>query len=1088
MKKNMLTKDFYMEIWKSKGRFLSIFFIVALGVSFFSGLRASEPDMRLSADAYYDADNLMDIQVISTMGLTEDDEAAIAEVEGIKIAEAGYSMDVLCELGDKEKVLHVMSSLETMNQITITEGRKPQKADECVMDAAFLEENEYQIGDEITFVSGTEDQITDTFSDPTFTIVGAGTTSYYVSFTRGSTTIGTGTVDGFAVVNPEAFDLEVYTEIYAEVEGAKEETVYTEEYDDKVEAVMDRIEDIVDERCEVRRADIVAEAQAELDDGRREYEEEKEKAENEIADAQKELDDGEAQIAQGKKEISDGWTQIENGRNELYSQQKTLSSKEQELQDGKAQYQSAAAQLTSAEQEFVTQSQAAEAQFAEKEQEIQTAQSGLDQLKAAYDAIVADPEASEEQMAQAQMMYAQWEAGTAELEDGKNQLAAARAELAAAKSELEAGRTQLNTQGNTISQAESQIASGKQQIAAAWAEIEKNEQLLNENQALLTEKEAELEEGKQEFAEKKQEAQEKLDEAKQELDDAEAEIQEIELPKWYVRDRSNLSDHTGFGDNADRMKAIAQVFPVLFFLVAALISLTTMTRMVEEQRIQIGTMKALGYGKSAIIGKYMGYALCATLGGSILGVLVGEKLFPFVIVTAYKIMYANLPHVMVPYHLSYALMATAAALVCTLGATWFACAQELKAQPAVLMRPPAPPLGKRVLIERVGFIWRRLTFIWKSTIRNLFRYKKRFLMTIFGIGGCMALMIVGFGVKDSIFEVAETQYKELEHADATVYLDDNLSDEVKRDLYDYINEQSEVDKTASMAISSVTLKAEDDSGEVYLYVPEDLSEVEGFLTLRDRRTKEEWTLPEQGAVLSEKMAKELDIKVGDTVTISDDDLEEKEVKIVRICENYMGHRLYMSPQQYEELYDQEAYQNGILFKLKQDDVEIAEDIGEAALTQEGAVNVQYVDNIQTQLDDMLSSLNLVVFVLIISAGMLAFVVLYNLNNINITERRRELATIKVLGFYDGEVSAYVFRENILLTIIGVLVGLVLGKFLHQFVIVTVEIDSFMFGRVVKLASYIYSVLWTIGFSVCVNFIMYFKLKKIDMIESLKSVE
>lgn len=1067
---------------------MSIFFIVALGVSFFSGLRASEPDMRLSADAYYDADNLMDIQVVGTMGLTDDDAAAIAEVDGVETVEAGYSKDVLCESEGKQKVLHVMAASESLNQTTITAGRMPETADECVLDAAFLANNVYEIGDQITFISGNDDALTDTLVQETFTIVGTATTSYYVSFNRGSTTIGNGTINGFAVVAQEAFDMDVYTEIYAAVNGAKAETAYTDAYDGMVEAVIDNIKDIVDERCGIRRAEIVDKAMEELEDGRRDYEDAKTEAEQELADAQQLLDDGAKQIADGKQQIGEGWQKLEDGRAELVSQENLLVKKEKELADGKVQFQNAEAQLSAAEAEYAAGSQSAEAQLAEADQAVQAGQSELDQLKQMYDAMMADPDIDEETLQQAQYLYAQWEAGTAELTSKRDELAAARAQLAAAKSELDAGRAQLTVQGKVISDGESQLASGKQQIAAAWNEIAANKKLLRENEALLAEKEAELREGQLEFDEKKLEAQEQLADAKQELDDAEAKIQEIKLPKWYVQDRSALTDYTGFGENADRMKAIAQVFPVLFFLVAALISLTTMTRMVEEQRTQIGTMKALGYGKASIAGKYMGYAFSATLGGSILGVLIGEKIFPFVIVTAYKIMYMNLPKVMVPYHLSYALMATTAAMVCTLGATWFACYKELRAHPAVLMRPPAPLLGKRVLIERLTFLWRRLTFIWKSTIRNLFRYKKRFMMTIFGIGGCMALMIVGFGIKDSIFQIAEIQYDELEHADATVYLNDDLQDETKRELYHYIAGQSDVEEVTSMAISSVTLKSARDEGEVYLYIPESITGADEFLTFRDRRSGERWSLPERGGVLSEKMAKELGVSVGDNVTIEDQDHGGKEIEIVHICENYMGHRLYMSPGQYEELYGEEIYQNGILYKLKEYDEQEVERIGEEALTYEGAVNVQYVKTFRDSLDDMLSSLNLVVLVLIISAGMLAFVVLYNLNNINITERKRELATIKVLGFYDGEVGAYVYRENILLTAIGIMVGLILGKILHQFVIVTVEIDTFMFGRIIKLSSYIYSILWTIGFSLCVNLIMFFKLRKIDMIESLKSVE
>ena len=1085
MNKKALRKDFYMEIKKSLGRFLSMFFIVALGVAFFSGIRASEPDMRLSGDAYFDDSALMDIQVIGTLGLTADDVSEISLIKGVAEAEAAYSTDVLAEINDKQIVLHVMSSTENINQVTVSAGRLPEKANECLVDQDFLAASSYEIGDELTFTSGTENDLSDTMAGDKYKIVGSGSTAYYLSFERGSSMIGSGSVSGFVMVPAEAFCMEAYTEIYVQAAGARAEIAYTEGYDQIVDDVLGQIEEIAGERSEVRKAEIQEEISAEIAEARTEFAAEKTKAETELADAQVEIDDGEAAINEAWGTISAGWGQLAAGRQELISKGQELDDGQAAYNSGMAAYNQAAADLNSAQEKYNAGKPAAEQGFAAAEQELAVAREQLAGLQELYNQQVAiygenSPEAGE--------VLAQVEAVSAGIAEGEAGLSSAKAEFAAAGAQLSAGWTQLAQSEAALSASAAQIADGKTKIAAGWSTLAQKEKELSAGEAELKVQEETLAAGKAKLEEAKAEAAEKLAEGEAELADAEAEVQSIETPKWYVKDRSVLIENTGFGENADRMRAIGQVFPVLFFLVAALISLTTMTRMVEEQRVQIGTLKALGYHNLSIAGKYLNYALFATLGGSVIGVLIGEKLFPFVIVNAYKIMYPNLPEILLPYHMSYAMMATVAALGCTLAATWIACYKELRAHPAVLMRPPAPLKGKRVLIEKVTFLWKRLTFIWKSTIRNLFRYKKRFFMTIFGIGSCMALMIVGYGIKDSIFEAAEVQYSELEHADATIYLGDGEEDAVQTEVYDYLNQNSDIKRYEKMLTKSITVRANGSEKDLYLYVPEEEEKITELVTWRSRSSHREYELTDDGVILTEKMAKTLDVSVGDKIIIEDQDNGDKEVTISQICENYIGHSLYMTLGQYQDLYQSEPEYNSILIQLKDYSEKQMQGIGEELLTYDEVLNVSYMKNIKSQVYDMLDSLNIVIVVLIISAGMLAFVVLYNLNNINITERKRELATIKVLGFYDGEVGAYVYRENVLLTLIGAGAGLILGKMLHQFIIVTVEVDTLMFGRNISLQSYLLSGLWTIGFSAIVNFAMYFKLKRINMIESLKSIE
>lgn len=1239
MKKTALRKEFWMSIRKSPGRFLSIFLIVALGVSFFSGIRASEPDMRVSGDRYYDETNLMDLKVQGSLGLTDDDVKALSEVEGIRSAEGGYSVDALCKVGENEEVIHIASSYDTVNQTTVSKGRMPKGDSECVLDEDFMETNGYEIGDTIELSSGTEDPLTDSLKKEDLTIVGAGSSPEYISIERGSSLIGNGEVSAFAVVAPEAFALDVYTEIYLLVDGAEAETCYTDGYDDLIAEVKKRVEDIADVECVRRTEEIKAEALQEIADSQSELDDAKKEADEELAKAEQELQDAEQQITDGQKQIDDGKAALESGKAEISSQEKTLQNAEAQYQSGAAELQSGKTALASQKEALASGKSQAQAEFAKQEEEIANSQSQLDSAKQQIDAaeqelaaqeaeltsareeldqkkaelaaglealnqqeeginsglaqaeqeisqkqqeldalqaqideleatIASDPDSVTEEMkaklselkgqwesgnsaladarteletkkAQAQEALqeietqrtdltasqseleqadqtlseqeavfqeqaaaareelstrkAQWEAGVKALEEGKAALASAKqateARFASGDEQIAAAEAKIRASESELSSAASQIASGRSQIAAAKNTITEQEASLAQAEAELADGRAELESGRKEYETQKADAEKELADAQIKIDDAKAEVDEIEDQEWYVNDRDVLAEYTSYGENADRMRAIGEVFPELFFLVAALISLTTMTRMVEEERTQIGTLKALGYGKGAIAGKYMMYAFLATMGGSIFGVLIGEKLFPFVIIYSYQIMYTHLPHIVTPYQWEYALMATGAALACTLLATFYACYKELAAQPAELMRPPSPKEGKRILLERVTLIWKHLNFTWKSSIRNLFRYKKRFFMTIAGIGGCMALMVVGFGIRDSIMCIGTIQYQEIQVYDGMIYMSSSVTEDEVQQIKNAMDGMDKMDRYIEMEMTRepISLSVDGSTEDVYLCVPEDKDKIEDFMNFRSRTTGEVYHIQDDGVILTEKMANTLDVSSGDTIYLGADG-EEKEVTITDVCENYMQHYVYMSPELYQELYGEEPEYNSILFDLKDASAQELSQAGEELLKYDGVMNVTYTNSIEDQLNTMLQSLDLVIVVLIVSAGLLAFVVLYNLNNINITERRRELATLKVLGFYDTEVSSYVYRENIMLTIFSIVVGIVLGALLHRFVITTVEVDAVMFGRVVKWQSYLYSALFTTAFSLFVNWVMYYKLKKIDMVESLKSVE
>ena len=1353
-----LRKEFWMEIRKSKSRFISILLIVALGVAFFSGIQASSPDMRYSGDAYYDESSLMDIKVVGTMGLTSDDVSSIESIDGIESAEGAWSTDVMCGEGQKQKVLHIESINDAVNKLDVQEGRLPEKSGEIFLDSTFASANEYKVGDKVAL---REDGDSTLLVTAEYTVVGTGRSPLYISFNRGNTTLGTGEVNGFGYVLPEDFDQEIYTQIYVTVHGAKGLTSYTDGYENLIAKIKGRVENIADDRCQIRLAAVKADAQEEIDDAQKKLDDGKKEADEKLADAKEELDKGEKDLEDGRQEYEDGKSQLEDAKTELADGKKQLEDAKTELADGKtqledakaqladgkSQLESAKSQLSSSKSQLDTarsqlddgwsQVNAAKAQLADGQaqldsaqkqvtsglaeleenqktldenkakladgkaqlevgeqqleaakQTLTTKQSELDQSKAeitagqqqiestrtqlnaqkqqitdglsqvsvgeaqlqegisalesakaqltelqsqlatvraSYNAALENPDASQEEIdilaaqvsaleeqeaavsqqiqaseaqieSQRQQLAAtrsELESGLAAVEDGlsqlsqkeselnagleqitagqaqidagwiqiqeqENTLAASKAEIEAGEQELEKGQKQLKAAKKKLSKAQKEIDSNAETLAAGQAELDANVAKLNdseaqyasgleqyhsgarqiaENEAKLTSGEQEIAEneakladgekeiadnekkladgekeitdnekklqdaakdlkkgekdladGKKEYEDAQKDAEDEIAENQQKLDDAKKELEDLEKPEWMVTDREDLPEYTDYGDNADRLRNIGQVFPVIFFLVAALISLTTMTRMVEEQRTQIGTLKALGYKKSAIAAKYICYAFFATLLGSVLGMLIGEKIIPYIIITAYGIMYHNVANtISIDYQPGFALIASAASVVCTVGATLFASGKELQETPASLMRPPAPKEGKRVLLERFTFIWKHLSFSWKSTIRNLFRYKKRLIMTVFGIAGSMGLMLVGFGLQDSISDIAAIQYRELQHYDGMVIEDSDATEEEHEELFEYMKENEQIAHCNRVQMTKISAPKGSSNISIYLFVPESLSEFAKDVTLKNRITGETYELTDEGAAISEKTASLLGLKVGDMIPLKKGDKEYK-VRVAVITENYMSHYLYMTPRVYEQTFGEKPEYENIVFTMQEDCKDDLEMAGTRILANPGALSISYTSSLASQVDRMLSTLDAVILVLIVSAGMLAFVVLYNLNNINITERQRELATLKVLGFYDGEVSQYVLRENVILTVLGIMFGAVFGILIHRYVITTVEVDAVMFGRNIKPLSFLYSGILTSIFSIVVNGVMHFKLKTIDMVESLKSVE
>ena len=1047
-----LRKDFRREVKHSFSRFLSILLISALGVAFFAGIRSASPAMLASADATFDSDNLADIRVIGTLGLTDNDVAALLSLEGVQAAEGIYTGDFLCETENNTVVAKVTSMTNQVSLVKVKEGRYPEKYNECIADREFLAASGFQIGDTVRLKTGTEAKISDTLADDEFTIVGVGETSYYLNSERGTAAIGDGTADGLLVIPKEAFTAEVYSEIHVTMTGTAQMNCFSKEYDKVLAAVKANIETVESARCEARLAEFRADADKKLNQAKYEFQEKKDKALSDLGDAYQTLLTKEA-------ELENGQLQIEQQRQQIEELRALFDSGDQSVENGKEQIAEARATIDDLER----QKKAIEDQIAADEAKIAQMQKDL-QADAPY--------ISDEEYYQRSMEIIR---ATATVEYYKNQLPA-----------IEKSIADVNERVTT---AEQFIADYPAAAAAARVKIAEGEAKLEEAEKEIQDGEIALERAKEDYALAAEDTEAEINAAQEKLDKSEDEINNVKLPKWHVLDRTSIQSYATYKNDAQSIAAIGTVFPIIFFLVAALVSLTTMTRMVEEERTQIGTLKALGYKKSAITAKFVWYALLSTLLGSIVGVVLGESLLPIVIIRTYRTVYMHLTQTVVQPHILNAVAATVLALLATVGGAVAASARVLSENPAALMRPEAPKIGKRTFVEDIDFIWMRLNFAQKAACRNLFRYKKRLFMTILGVAGCMALLLAGFGIRDSVEMLPEKQFNRVFSYQGTVGADTSLSRAERRQLLSKVASVEGV--TEYLQTKSIVTYAETEKGDTsaYLIVPQDTVKLGEYVHLREARfPHDDVALTDDGILITEKFAKALGVSAGDMITIKEDETAEPvgDVRVAGVVENYLSSYIYMTPNIYKALYGETASLNAALIKVdpSADTNAVAEDL----LDINGVTSVSMNATTQAQVNSMLGNLNVIIAVMILAAGLLAFIVLYNLNNINITERRRELATLKVLGFYPGELAAYVYRENVILTLFGTVLGMGLGFVLHWFVMQTVETETVMFGAEMRFTSYLFAILLTIVFAVLVNALMYFRMKKIDMIESLKSVE
>ncbi len=1086
-KKNRLTTDALREVRSTFSRFLSILVLSALAVAFLAGLRATAPDMKYTADVYYDRTHLMDGYVLSTLGLTDEDLAALAGADGVETVEGVRTVDALAT----DRIVSVRSMPEQLNLVEIVEGRLPQAADECVADQLLLVELGLEMGDTLTLTLEEDDA--DALERTSYTVVGAVICPLYVSSDWGTTSLGSGSLDGVVFVPGENLTADYYSIAYFTGTGLAELDSYSDDYEDAMESLVDSLEPLGEQRAQLRTESLVGDAQAELDDAQAELDAARADAEAELADAAAELADARAQLDAGWQDYEDGQAALErelaNGRAELAEAAQTLNDAQAEYDSGLEQYNDGAAQYNAGRADY----EDGLAQYEQNAALLDAQQAELDAALAQYEAALAPyagtpaydgaVEQMAQQKAQLDAAQAQIDAGRAELAEGKAQLDAARAELDAAQTELDAVRAQLDA-------AEQAITDGWADYNAGTAALQQAEQ---EGRAELADALAELEQGEADYAAGladyeagRAEADEEIAAAQAELDDAQAQVDEIEECAWYVLGRNTNSGFVSYSQDAERVSNLASVFPFIFFLVAALVCLTTMTRMVEEQRTQIGSLKALGFSRLAISKKYLGYAFFASLGGGLIGLAVGCTLIPLVVTNAFRIMY-YIPGMEFKHQPVLYVASVAAAVLCTTGAALWACQSTLADTPANLMRPKSPKAGRRVFLEHIRPLWRRLSFTWKVTVRNLFRYQKRFWMTVIGIGGCTALIVTGFGLHDSIFSILDKQFDEVSCYDATVGLDSHMTDAEMAAVADYLDGNADVDRWLACRQVTVDASAGDLTHSAYIFAVEDQEAFRQLIDLRERKSGDHVEISSDGVVITEKLAELLDVQVGDAITLEGD--RRAEAVVTAIAENYVYHYVYMTEDFYEELFQETAEENVVLLAYRDGTGDAAQSAASVALMKLDAVSsYSYIGTVRDAFTDSMSAVDYAVIIIIIAAAALAFVVLYNLTNINITERVRELATLKVLGFYDREITAYIYRENIFLTAFGILLGLVIGRFLHAWLVLTVEVDMVMFGRTAPAYAYLLAAGLTVLFAVVVNVAAHFRLKKVDMVESLKTVE
>lgn len=1054
-----LFKESVVSVKKNFKRFLSILLIVLLGVGFFAGIKATSPDMKNTIDKYYRDTNFMDFNLISTWGIKDNDLEKL-KGSGYDI-QGNYEFDAIVK-GETEEVIKILSydKNDKINKVVLLDGRLPSKKNECL-----IEQNEYtkshKIGDKITV----ED---DNLREKTLDIVGIIKSPIFTSLERGTTKLLSGKVNFFMYVPKDNFNIDYYTSAYVKLNNNL--STFSSEYEDIIVKKAKDFEKLTESISEVRYNEEIEKANKEIKDSEDKLNAEKEKY-------NKEIEKAEEKINKAKKEYNNGLKKFNYNKEKAYSE---LLKNEEALKDARKRLEKEREKLNKSKKEYQQHEKEYQTTLKTLNQSIKEIDAGLEEIDTNLDTLY-NTKATLEQLisnnievTKNRMLLEDVNNNIKMLTDKKEKLISKRKEVSKAIDKINNAKKMLEDADDLLTLKEKELSKNE----ATFKQTKKSTvNSLNQAKRKLDDAYKKIVSNSKKIEISKKEAKAKFEDAEIQIKNAKRKVEDLKKPTWYILDRNSNPGFYQYDQDTERIKNVGKLFPLVFFVVAILICLTSMTRMVEEERGQIGTLKALGYDNVQIASKYVIYALLATIIGSIIGVLIGFRILPSIIFNMYSMMY-NVGKIIIEFNWYYALTGTLIAIFCTVAATLFACYRELKESPAALMRPKSPKAGKRVLLERIKFIWNRLSFTRKVTVRNVFRYKKRFLMTIVGIAGCTGLIIAGFGLRDGITSIVSGQYEKVFNYQVEVTFKPDVTLDEKNSEVERIKKINKVKDTLIANKESVEIENKDTNQSIQLIVP--FSSPDGFITLKNRVSKEKYTLNDN-IIVSEKLSKLLDLKKGDKLKLKTD--KEYTATIGGITENYFLHYIYMD----KDLYDSSFYNT--LFIKTDDLTEEEEKVLATEIKKNDTIsNISFTSSTRNVFDSTMKNFGLVAIVLIVSAGLLAFVVLYNLANVNISERIRELATIKVLGFYDREVYNYVGRETTILTGIGMFFGILIGKALTVFILKTCELDQIMFGTTIKIQSYIYSLLLTVVFTLLVNITTYFALKKVDMIESLKSIE
>ena len=1137
-RKNMMRRNLTQTIRHSLGRYIAIVAIIALGAGLFTGLKVTKVDMVATVQSYTDRQNMFDLQVMNSYGWTGDDVDELARVQGIADAEGTVSLDVLVHMGNNEdQAFKLLSIPERLNRPALVAGRMPSAPDECLVEGYFFDES--IIGKTLYISEANTETTREAFACDAYTIVGTVSSPMYLNMQRGSTSIGSGSISAYGYVPMSGIEQEIFTEINLTLQG--DHKVYTDEYDNAMDRMAERLEDFCEPLARKRYETVVEEAEREYADGMQEYldgmkefRDARSEALLELNKAEQEILDGEQELADNRALLEDGLEQIEEGRKTLSESKATLAESRLTLAKTRsetyAQLTEGSNELMKNYKEVLAGKQQVDAGLIQIESGISQLESGLSQIEsgltliqvmlpiletsreAAQAALDAAGDVDETAREYLQQNLDNLNAQVAEYTAQRDELLATQAqvqtqyeEVLAQKEELLATQTTLNNAIETIElgfreleqaqrNADNQFAAAEAQIEAGVIQLEDGARQLDERQAeaeaglaLLEEGEKELAEGRKTFEEEKEkalkelsDAEAELEDARQQLQDARKTIDELEPAEVYALTRNTNLGYVVFESDSDIVAGVAKIFPVFFLAVAALVCITTMTRMIDEERTQIGVLKALGYSSGSIMGKYLSYSGSASLLGCGLGLLLGCFVFPTIIWYAYCIMYNFSPQLTFSYDLPTFVFIFVSYTGLTGLVTWYCCRRELQEVPAELIRPKAPAAGKALFFENMAF-WKKLSFLNKVAIRNIFRYKQRLAMMLLGIGGCTALLVTGFGLQDSIKGITDKQFGEVTVYDMAVTFADPLTQEEQEDFRAHVRGQA--DRVLFCEQGGIDLYFENGVKNVYFLASD--ADLEGVIDLHSG--EKAVAMPgEDEVVLSVGVARNLDISVGDRVRLRNSDMEELELTVSGIYNNHVYNYAIVSGSTLRAQWDRSPEeQSALVLAAAEQDLH---QLGAAITGYSGVLNVNINADTAGQVGGMMDALDAVIVLIVICAGLLAGIVLYNLTNINIKERIREIATIKVLGFNARETGSYVFKENLALTAMGTFLGLFGGKWLHAAVMGYVRIDMVWFGNIIHFKSYVISAVLTIVAALIVDAVMYFQLEKINMAEALKSVE